>query len=152
MSAIRKVLVRSQRYDDNPHSKTSATIVLSESCDKTHITYHWHKRDNWNSTPQSFRRANAKILSIIANVNVLQEHDREKQLTYDEAGQLHARWHFIKCKCLGKYIWRLVSSFKSAERYLNFVGPRIRMGQMIITLALTFSVSANASLNHKEQK
>ena len=79
------------------------------------------KRDNWNSTPQSFKRMQ-KILSIIANVNVLQEHDREKQLTYDEAGQLHARWHFIKCKCLGKYIWRLVSSFKSVERYLYFVG------------------------------
>jgi len=29
---------------DNPHSKqTSATIVLSESCDRTHITYRWHK-------------------------------------------------------------------------------------------------------------
>lgn len=45
-----------------------------------------------------------------------------------------------------------VSSFKSAERYISlFVGPWIRMGQMIITLALTFSVSAIASLNHKEQ-
>ena len=79
---------------DNPHTSSKplqllcAFRILRQNAH--HLPLAGIKRDNWNSTPQSFKRMQ-KILSIIANVNVLQEHDREKQLTYDEAGQLHAR-------------------------------------------------------------
>lgn len=50
------------------------------------------------------------------NVNVLQEHDQRETATYDEAGQLHARWHFIKCKRLDKYIWRLLQLVASNQQ------------------------------------
>lgn len=117
-----KTLVRSQRYG-NPHRKPLPPLCFANLATERTVTlplYHWHsRRDNYNSTPQSFRRMGGggkKILSIIAGSmrTYYRKMTREK----------HQLWWLMRqlsfmhgdadapsnANALDKYIWRLVAS------------------------------------------
>jgi hypothetical protein len=104
-------------------SQTSAAIVLCEPATERTVTlplYHWHsRRDNYNSTPQSFRRMGGggkKILSIIAGS--MRTYYRKMTGEKQQLWWLMRQVSFMhgdadapsNANALDKYIWRLVAS------------------------------------------